>query len=113
MKLCKDCKHAVLPNPLAQLRPGYESYMPMCGHPSADRDVVYGSLTVSCVSARGHLAGGLTQESICWPDAKLFEQREPKSEVKPGMVVPINTIPEQSIGFWQRIFGGWFGSGDA
>jgi hypothetical protein len=110
MKLCKDCKHAVLSNPLAQLRPGYESYMPMCGHPSADRDVVYGSLTVSCVSARGHLACGPTQESICWPDAKLFDQREPEpaqEPPRPGSICFEKYQADLGTPWWRRrIFGG-------
>lgn len=81
VKLCKDCKHAVMPNPMARLQQagtGIPIYaMPMCGHPDARRGVVAGELLTSCVTARGACdLLGATDQSICWPDAKLFEEKE-------------------------------------
>lgn len=80
MKLCKDCRHSVWPDPIAALY-GQGTYIePMCGHPSEPREPVRGSLTGSCYKARG--VGLLLLSDLdrlaCGPDAKLFEERPPK-----------------------------------
>lgn len=55
----------------------------MCSHPEAERSVVDGFTITSCAAARGALAFGPSDKSVCWPDAKLFEKRPPVAEVKP------------------------------
>jgi hypothetical protein len=114
MKLCKDCKHCAMPNPLANAYAGYPAYvMPMCGHPDAERSVVDGSLVIGCIAARSQ--GG--PKSICGPDAKLFEQREPEkdhSEHVPGAITLVSAQvgPHvKHVSWWRRtwwcqIFGG-------
>ncbi|MBB5509579.1 hypothetical protein [Paraburkholderia atlantica] len=106
MKLCKDCKHAVLPHPLQMLY-GQGYVQAMCGHPEAKRSVVDGSLEVSCVMARGDGAMGATSLSVCGRDAKLFEQApppEPQPELNSYAVVPM-PVERDSRPFWRRLFG--------
>jgi hypothetical protein len=105
MKLCKDCKHYASPtHPLSQMTGAPYYAHPMCSHPLAERSVVDGTLQTACIIARG--AGQATDRSVCWPDAKLFEEApppEPPPEPKPA---PVYAIPvEQSTSFWRRIFG--------
>lgn len=107
MKLCKDCKHAVLPHPLASLAQyGAQTpiYIAMCAHPDAKRSVVDGALQTACMAARGDLPGGATDMAICWPDAKLFEQAPPP---EPPKLVEIKTWEPPRAGFLERIFGRW------
>jgi len=76
MKLCKDCKHIQLPNQLAAMHAamtGQTLYCPMCAHPSAERDVVFGNLKTTCDEARGSGAFVGFTNSIC-RNAELFEQ---------------------------------------
>lgn len=106
MKLCKDCKHAVMPNPLLNLQLACNGqtahYVPMCGHPDAKRSLVDGSLQTTCVEAR---ESG-TDKMICCNEAKLFEQAPPKEEpeLKTYSIVPVEVTPEKPS-FWRRIFG--------
>lgn len=103
MKLCKNCKHAILPHPLSGLS-GQSVANPMCGHPLAKRNVVYGNCETSCIEARGDGCMGATDKSICWPAAKLFEQAPPPPpmpEMKPYAVPPVR----ERRGFFKRIFG--------
>jgi hypothetical protein len=73
----------------------------MCGHPDAKRSVVDGSLEVGCVEARGEGAMGATNKSVCWPDAKLFEQAEPKPVFEPKPYEVIETWkPAPSL--WEK-----------
>jgi hypothetical protein len=73
---------------------------PMCAHPNAKLSVVDGSLQTPCVKARGE--DGATDKSVCWPDAKLFEQApqpEPQPEMQPYVIA--ETVVEKSA--WERI----------
>jgi hypothetical protein len=88
MKLCKDCKHCVPPSIYS---------LALCGHEKAERSPYDGFLVEVVHFAR-------TQNGICGPDAKLFEQREPDPQINPGAVVPIEPAPDLRIGFWARIF---------
>lgn len=103
MKLCKDCKHSVWPNPYsnAHLHPPFYVF-PMCGHPSAPREPVSGGLTATCEAARGH--GEYLIERVdmlaCGPDAKLFEAPAPP----PNQIVRVEA-PEPRKGWIARIMG--------
>jgi hypothetical protein len=105
MKLCKDCKHAVMPHPLAQLAQyGHTApvYQPMCGRPDAERSVVDGSLKTTCESARRTITIYQTSNGIC-VDAKLFEQAPPPAPplgIKPYAPTPVETERDRS--FWER-----------
>jgi hypothetical protein len=56
MKLCKDCRHAVM----------YAMNYPTCAHPDARRDPVYGWPTEPCAFER-------EEKGRCGPDAIQFE----------------------------------------
>jgi hypothetical protein len=113
MKLCKDCKHVSLANPLLQVQlAAYGRQIearPMCAHPNAARDCVYGSLTLSCADARiGKFESGLRgqSESICGPDANLFEEK-PAPEPAPdaGSIVYVQPQEDIKLGWFARLFG--------
>lgn len=104
MKLCKDCKHAVLPHPLASLAQyGAQTpiYIAMCSHPDAKRSVVDGTLQTTCESARTRSTIYRDSSGIC-ADANLFEQAPPPEPPKP---VEIETWEPPRTGFLERIFG--------
>jgi hypothetical protein len=119
MKLCTDCKHAVLPQPpWANVQVGQKfTMLEMCGHPNASRSVVDGSLKTPCEIARG-ATGGL--DPICGMDAALFEQREPeppkvyfteamdpnKWPAAPGGICFEKYRADTGRPWWRRIFGG-------
>lgn len=75
MKLCKDCKHALMQHPhqLQQISGEYYG-VPMCAHPDAPRNCVDGRLEATCFVARG-VVQSLQQPTFCGPDAKLFEEK--------------------------------------
>jgi hypothetical protein len=126
MKLCKDCKHAVMTNSLLKLQlqaHGFPCYtQAMCGHPKARRSVVNGDLLTSCVNARGvsDIGDGTTWETICGKGAELFEQREPeppkvyfteamdpnKWTAAPGGICFEKYRADTGRPWWRRIFGG-------
>lgn len=112
MKLCKDCRHSVLPrvpSPYANVTGFYTPPPPQlltahCGHPDAPRDVVYGDCTRTCDEARGMAISG------CGPDAKLFEEslsvRTLKALQDEATVLPgPSPAPERKPSFFKRIFG--------
>ncbi|MGG1948989.1 hypothetical protein AB1286_29985 [Trinickia sp. NRRL B-1857] len=112
MKLCKDCKHVAMPNPLANANAGYPPYvMMMCGHPSAPSSPVDGRALATCSQARGE--GQFLREAVevldCGPDAKLFEQREAEA---PGIGQMVPVLVNEQFGaeaakpWWRRVFGG-------
>lgn len=109
MKLCKDCKHVAMPHPLAtlsQYNGQPQIFHPMCAHPDAKRSVVDGSLQVSCFDARGEGSIGASNRSVCWPDAKLFEQREHAPEPEPLQSYSIVEVEMQTKkSFWRCLFG--------
>lgn len=106
MKLCKDCKHAVWPaHPYSNYVPGIANYTePMCGHPDARRSVVNGDLEVTCKVARGATTILNSCRDVICSEAKLFEERPPREEPRPGAVVYIEP-PFEKPSFWRRIFG--------
>lgn len=103
MKLCKDCKHARLPNQTWGLSNYYP--VPMCAHPSAPRDCVEGRLEVTCAGARG-ITQFLPTNPFCGKDAKLFEEK-PAPEPAPdaGSIVWVQADPEIKVGAIDRLFG--------
>lgn len=103
-KLCKDCQHylpATHPLMNGNGQPFY--VIPMCAHPDTKRSMVSGELVTPCISARGGCYGGATNDSICWPDAKLFEQKPPPQLTPVFPALPVET---DSRPFWRRLFGG-------
>jgi hypothetical protein len=97
MKLCKDCKHVLLPpHPLANFAYGHVVAFPMCAHPTATVDPVYGHTIEKCEMAR--------MGPNCGPDAKLFEQAPP---YEPPKLVPLEPVEPIRTGFLERIFGRW------
>lgn len=83
MKLCKDCKHALMPNPYRQLRQFVRYFPdPMCCHPSAGWNVVDGSPVMECERMRGKEVSH-QGELICGHGAKLFEERAAQAVVEP------------------------------
>jgi hypothetical protein len=107
MKLCKDCKHALLPQPpWANVQVGQKfTMLEMCGHPNAARSVVDGSLKTPCEIARGATGG---PDPICGMDAALFEQREPDPEITRIVVGQwvVGDAPPIHQPWWRSIFGG-------
>jgi len=113
MKFCKDCKHAAIPNALVQAY-SQSVVWPMCGHPDAPREVIYGRLSLTCEEARGaQIAGPNGRTSICYPNAKLFEQVPPPVQI---YVDPFPYATEEEFvasmkgpslikKIWRRIFG--------
>lgn len=78
MKLCKDCKHSVWPNPLAAMY-GHTTYaIPMCGHPNARRSLVNGDLLDSCAGARDDAGHMKLAEPGCGREGARFEERPPQ-----------------------------------
>ena len=94
MKFCKDCKHGVLPSPVAHLYGGTSTAM--CAHPNAPRDVVYGNLKLTCFEARGMACA---ERTICYPEARLFE---PRPEPEPVAEAP-QPDPEPKVGLLRRL----------
>lgn len=91
MKLCKDCKHAAIGFGLPAL----------CGHPNAERDLVYGWTTVKCWDDRG-------KDGACGPDAKLFEEKPaPEPAPEAGSIVWVQAEPDRKLGWFARLFGWW------
>jgi hypothetical protein len=113
MKLCKDCKHAVMPQPpWANVQVGQKfTLLEMCGHPNASRSVVDGSLKTPCEIARGATGG---PDPICGMDAALFERREPEKPIFGDAPSDLFAKPvcfekyKADLGkpWWRRIFGG-------
>lgn len=102
MKLCKDCAHARMPNPAYWGPPPYY-HTPMCAHPDAPRDRVYGALRTTCAAARDPL--GLHDQSICGPDAELWVARPvPAPAPDAGSFVYVET-PEPRRSWINRILG--------
>lgn len=85
MKLCKDCAHAKLPNPLANFAYGHVVAFPMCAHPTATLDPIYGHTVEKCEMAR--------MGPNCGPDAKLFEHAPTPKLFEPNsyQLIPVET----------------------
>jgi hypothetical protein len=113
MKLCKDCKH------FNEHPPGTIS--PLCVHPSAPRDRVYGFFNFSCSMMRSE---GRLVDPACGPAGEWFEQREPEppthqsNELQnspylgghahswaPSDPASMDPACDQRRSWWQRIFG--------
>ena len=105
MKLCKDCKHARFPNLYANAFPflGGAPILtaPMCAHPSAPKDFIWGEPGFSCAEMRNPKLAGL-----CGEDAKLFEER-PAPEPAPdaGSITYEQPEPQNSLSWIARFFG--------
>ena len=117
MKLCRDCKHSVWPNPLANCigHPGPFYRIPMCGHPDARRSLVNGDLQVECVIARSDAEifafnDPRRCDMICGSDGKLFKERAPAPLPEPIRIVTKNDLGEmlqkRRKGWIARILGG-------
>ena len=102
MKLCKDCKHALIPTGLNAMA----GDRPRCGHPDMPSDPVYGMKTVYCSTARA--INILPPFDICAYEGKHYEEapplpEEPKLETKP-YVLP--DVAEAKKNRFDRILGG-------
>lgn len=92
MKLCKDCKHAIIP----------ASAWPLgctCDHPNSKHDLVFGLPTEMCGIER--MLG-----RVCGPDAKLFEERT-APEPNPGAGAIVYVQPQENLkrSWIARLFG--------
>jgi hypothetical protein len=99
MKLCKDCKHMV-----AAAIP-FGPTFPMCIHPSAPVDPVYGRKNASCDLMR---SANCLVKPACGHDGDWFEQApdpEPVPKIKACYGVTIETARDRS--FWEKAKG-WF-----
>lgn len=96
MKLCKDCKHVAMPSsPYMNIGMGNGYKEPMCGHPSAPRNLVDGALARTCASCRT----GATDD-YCGREGRMFEDGPAP---RPFFIVETSAPPRRT--FWQRLFG--------
>lgn len=97
MKLCKDCKHSVWPDPIAALY-GQQTYtIPMCGHPDARRSLVDGALLDSCADAREDADYVRLAEPGCGREGARFEAKPPAQEAIPACVGGMRKVTREEL----------------
>lgn len=108
MKLCKDCKHSVWPDPIAALY-GQKTYtIPMCGHPDARRSLVEGELLDACAGAREDADYMKLADPGCGREGSRFEERPPQivGAVRSMTREELGEMYPPRKGWIARIFGG-------